>query len=224
MVISCKEDMQNQSIKTLADKVDPEGRRTIGVLTKPDRIEKGCHEQFLQVLRGEKFLLRLGYFVVKNPDQAELDAGLSPAAARQREMEYFSNTSPWNQMKKTCGTPGKFGGKALMDFLGRLLEEKIRAGLKNLGSAVQVKTHTLEEKIAHISNGFDEKSPRANLLFMIAAFQKQVADHVEAKDGMKEFIKSVFEQYAAFCNGLVVKRPLFSVGNFKFFISFLAKF
>jgi len=65
--------LQNQKIRTLARKVDPEGRRSLGVLTKPDKIEKGTEERVLRMLRGDLYELRWGYFVVRAPRQAELD-------------------------------------------------------------------------------------------------------------------------------------------------------
>ena len=49
--------------------VDPKGKRTIGVLTKPDRIEDNCHQLWLDILHGTRLPLELGYFVVRNPTQ-----------------------------------------------------------------------------------------------------------------------------------------------------------
>jgi hypothetical protein len=51
--------------------------RTLGVLTKPDTIEDGTHGQWLKLLRGKKYPLRLGYHVVRNPTDKELKAGTS---------------------------------------------------------------------------------------------------------------------------------------------------
>ncbi|CAG8781456.1 18669_t:CDS:2, partial [Acaulospora morrowiae] len=42
--ISCKDEIENQEIVSLARTVDPSGLRTLGVLTKPDMIEQGTHE------------------------------------------------------------------------------------------------------------------------------------------------------------------------------------
>ena len=50
---------------------DPEGNRTIGVLTKPDRIEDNCHQSWLDILYGSALSLKLGYYMVKNPTQVK---------------------------------------------------------------------------------------------------------------------------------------------------------
>lgn len=38
----------------MAREADPKGLRTLGVLTKPDQVEEGCHGQWLQVLQGKR--------------------------------------------------------------------------------------------------------------------------------------------------------------------------
>jgi hypothetical protein len=44
----------DQGVLSLAREVDPLAARTIGVLTKPDQIEEGCHAQWLDVLEGRR--------------------------------------------------------------------------------------------------------------------------------------------------------------------------
>lgn len=76
-VITCKDDMENQAVHTLARAVDPAGLRTVGVLTKPDTIEQGCHDLWLDVLGNRKCQLAHGYFVIKNPSKSEIDKQLT---------------------------------------------------------------------------------------------------------------------------------------------------
>lgn len=64
---------QNQKIRTLARKVDPDGQRSIGVLTKPDKVELGTERSIIDILTGQKYALRMGYFVVRTPNPTELD-------------------------------------------------------------------------------------------------------------------------------------------------------
>jgi hypothetical protein len=61
-----------QGVLSLAREVDPDGSRTVGVLTKPDQIEEACHGQWLSVLKGDRYPLKLGYYVVRNPNQVQL--------------------------------------------------------------------------------------------------------------------------------------------------------
>ncbi len=47
------------------EKVDPSGKRTIGVLTKPDLINPGGEAEVLEVLSNNRKPLKLGYVMVK---------------------------------------------------------------------------------------------------------------------------------------------------------------
>jgi hypothetical protein len=38
----------------MAREVDPQGKRTIGVVTKPDCIEPGCHTAWVDVVTGKR--------------------------------------------------------------------------------------------------------------------------------------------------------------------------
>lgn len=45
-----------------------------------------------------RYSLQLGWYVVKNPNQAALLRGTSSVAARQQEDMFFESTAPWNRM------------------------------------------------------------------------------------------------------------------------------
>jgi len=56
-------DLANSDSLKLAREVDPEGNRTIGVITKIDLMDAGTDAT--ELLRGEVYPLKLGYFGVK---------------------------------------------------------------------------------------------------------------------------------------------------------------
>jgi hypothetical protein len=86
-----------------------------GVLTKPDRLSSGERGHvWKKVLEGRAFVKGHGYFVVKQPDQAELDSGVSHAQARVQEQEYFDSLN-W-----TTRFPG---------FVDRLGTRKLQSAL-----------------------------------------------------------------------------------------------
>ncbi len=73
---------QSDSLK-LARTVDPQGRRTIGVLTKLDLMEQGTHA--LDILTGRVYPLKLGFIGVVNRSQQESTGNVSMLAARRAE-------------------------------------------------------------------------------------------------------------------------------------------
>ncbi|KAI0243791.1 hypothetical protein L0F63_000215 [Massospora cicadina] len=83
------DEIENQAILSLAKDADPQGERTIGVLTKPDTIEAGCHDTWFQVLNIRRYKLKLGYYIIKNPTKQELDEKVTFKEAREREKIFF---------------------------------------------------------------------------------------------------------------------------------------
>ena len=56
----------------MAREADPDGKRCLGVLTKPDKIERGTEDTVIGMLRGDIYELQWGYFIVRCPRQDEL--------------------------------------------------------------------------------------------------------------------------------------------------------
>ncbi|KAJ6116176.1 dynamin, partial [Penicillium sp. IBT 18751x] len=65
-------DIATQEIVEMAHELDPDGERTLGVLTKPDLVDKGAEENFIDLIRGKDMQSRLGWVTVRNLGQSEL--------------------------------------------------------------------------------------------------------------------------------------------------------
>jgi dynamin 1-like protein len=61
----------NSDSLKLARSVDPQGRRTIGILTKLDLVDAGTHA--LDILTGRVYPLKLGFIIVVNRSQRDVD-------------------------------------------------------------------------------------------------------------------------------------------------------
>ncbi|KAK8188178.1 P-loop containing nucleoside triphosphate hydrolase protein [Phyllosticta capitalensis] len=70
-VIPANVDIATQSILQSAKSVDPDGQRTLGVLTKPDLVDKGAEFSVIALIEGHKQSLKLGWSILKNPGQAQ---------------------------------------------------------------------------------------------------------------------------------------------------------
>lgn len=77
-------------------------------------------------MKGDKHALRLGYYVTKQPDTAQLRQRLSRSEARELEKQFFKGNAPWNT-SETNKIRGRFGvenlTKELSEQLSRLIEE-----------------------------------------------------------------------------------------------------
>ncbi|KAF3855947.1 hypothetical protein F7725_016670 [Dissostichus mawsoni] len=56
----------------MAQEVDPEGERTLGIMTKPDLVDKGTEDSVVQIVHNEVFPLKKGYMIVKCRGQKEI--------------------------------------------------------------------------------------------------------------------------------------------------------
>ncbi|CAG8503421.1 7610_t:CDS:2 [Diversispora eburnea] len=108
--ITCRDEIDNQAIVTLAKEADPAGRRTLGVLTKPDTIERGTHDIWLKILRGEAHKLSLGYYV------------------------FFESRDPWKDFMSD-----RIGVKKLRHKLSELLIQAIKRDLPKISKDAEEK-------------------------------------------------------------------------------------
>ena len=75
--------MANSDAIQLAKEVDPNGNRTVGVLTKLDLMDRGTDA--MNVLNNEVVPLKLGYIPVVNRAQADIDGKKDIKAAWESE-------------------------------------------------------------------------------------------------------------------------------------------
>lgn len=100
-VLPCNVDVTTQEILELAKAADPDGARTMGVLTKPDlAMENATRDTVMDLLMGKRSTLKLGYFVVKNRSADDTTSTLSQRAEAERA---FFMAPPWTSAGNQCG-------------------------------------------------------------------------------------------------------------------------
>lgn len=125
-VITAKNDFSNQIILKRARELDPEGSRTLGIITKPDTLIKDTvgETSFLSLARNEEFEFKHGWHVVKNQDTAKGD--IDPANRDKEEDEWFADSN-----FKTLPSVSR-GVSRLRDRLSKMLFNQIREQLPGL--------------------------------------------------------------------------------------------
>ncbi|XP_004388064.2 interferon-induced GTP-binding protein Mx2 [Trichechus manatus latirostris] len=89
VVVPCNVDIATTEALTMAKEVDPDGDRTIGILTKPDLVDKGAEKGVLNVVQNLTYHLKKGYMIVRCRGQQEVTDKLSLAEATRREIHFF---------------------------------------------------------------------------------------------------------------------------------------
>jgi replication fork clamp-binding protein CrfC len=102
-VTGANTDLANSDGLKMAREVDPEGTRTIGVLTKIDLMDQGT--DVVDILAGRVIPLRLGYVPVVNRGQRDIESNKAITAALENERQFFENHPAYKGKAQYCGTP-----------------------------------------------------------------------------------------------------------------------
>jgi dynamin 1-like protein len=134
-------DLANSDALNLAREVDPDGIRTIGVLTKLDLMDKGTNA--MDVLQGRVYPLRLGFIGVINRSQHDINTNKPVNEALKQEKEFFEQHPLYSSIKSRSGYP------YLAATLNRVLLNTIRDTLpdlkKDLTNRLRIAQDALEE-------------------------------------------------------------------------------
>eukprot|EP01038_Epipyxis_sp_PR26KG_P008636 gene8636-11672_t len=123
-VIPANQDIATIDILEKANRVDPSGERTIGVLTKVDLIGPGNEDEVLSVVNNVRKPLALGYIMLKNRSQRDIMEKMSTSKARELEIQFFANHSIF----RGCN-PKLYGIAQLSKRLTHLLVNRIQSQL-----------------------------------------------------------------------------------------------
>ncbi|XP_030332173.1 interferon-induced GTP-binding protein Mx-like [Strigops habroptila] len=89
VVVPCNVDIATTEALKMAQEVDPSGERTLGILTKPDLLDRGTEESVMKIIGNQVIPLKKGYMIVKCRGQQDIHNKLSLATAIQQERKFF---------------------------------------------------------------------------------------------------------------------------------------
>ncbi|KAI8057583.1 Dynamin central region-domain-containing protein [Gilbertella persicaria] len=161
-VTGANTDLANSDGLKLARDVDPEGLRTIGVLTKVDLMDQGT--DVIDILAGRVIPLRLGYVPVVNRGQRDIEANKSIKRALDAEREFFESHAAYKSKAQYCGTP------FLARKLNMILMHHIRNTLPEIKAKIQAALIKYQQELLTLGDPLDEEgssSNRANLVLNI---------------------------------------------------------
>ena len=118
-VIPSNVDIATQGILEKAEELDIDGVRTLGVLTKPDLVDRGAEHNVVNLITGREHQLRLGWHLLRNAGQAELQNAIE--ARQQAETDFFNVVAPWKDLDKD-----KVGINSFRARLQEVLSDHIR--------------------------------------------------------------------------------------------------
>uniref|UniRef100_A0A3B3BJE5 Interferon-induced GTP-binding protein Mx n=1 Tax=Oryzias melastigma TaxID=30732 RepID=A0A3B3BJE5_ORYME len=137
VVVPCNVDIATTEALKMAQQVDPEGERTLGILTKPDLVDKGTEENVVEIVHNEVIQLKKGYMIVKCRGQKEITEKVSLTEAIEREKAFFQDHAYFHTLYSDGhATVPKLAEKLTLELVHHIekslprLEEQIEEKLK----------------------------------------------------------------------------------------------
>jgi interferon-induced GTP-binding protein Mx1 len=132
-VIPCTSDITTTEALVFAQEADPEGARTLGVLTRADQTGCGEEKSIIDIVEQRSDVqLKQGFTVVKCRSQKDIEENMSLENALAAEEKFFRDHEVFQRLD-----PSKVGIEQLSRKLTRQLVDHIQSCLPNLLKDVQ---------------------------------------------------------------------------------------
>jgi len=203
MVCPARADLEADPAVELAREHDPQGKRTVGVLTKVDLMNAGTDvSSYLTNTAAADLQLSLGYFACKMRGPAE--SQLSVRDGFGSEEAFFAAHPSYGRQHAPFGD--RLGVPHLTSFLSRVLLQHVRQHMPNILNEVMTLHAATERKLAEIGQLVppDEASRSALVQNHVATFARDyvgslVEKRADVKTGrrIKDAFNSLNEQLRA---------------------------
>ncbi|XP_044049050.1 dynamin-1-like protein isoform X1 [Siniperca chuatsi] len=174
-VTAANTDMATSEALKVAREVDPDGRRTLAVVTKLDLMDAGTDA--MDVLMGRVIPVKLGIIGVVNRSQLDINQKKLVADAIRDEYAFLQ--------KKYPSLANRNGTKYLARTLNRLLMHHIRDCLPELKTRINVLAAQYQSLLNSYGEPVDDKS--STLLQLITKF---AAEYCHTIEGTAKYIET----------------------------------
>ncbi|XP_060689810.1 interferon-induced GTP-binding protein Mx-like [Hemiscyllium ocellatum] len=154
VVIPCTVDIVTTEALKMAHEFDSEGERTLGILTKPDLIDKGTEEEIIKILDNNVVPLKKGYILVKCRGQSELNANTTMSTALEEEIAFLQNSSTFRPLLDK----GIASFEHLSEKLTSELIHKIKAWLPIMEEALREKVIQVKDKLHELGGNIPQEA------------------------------------------------------------------
>ncbi|KAL4614969.1 hypothetical protein ACB092_07G090900 [Castanea dentata] len=174
-VTPANSDLANSDALQIAGNADPDGHRTIGIVTKLDIMDRGTDARNL--LLGKVIPLRLGYVGVVNRSQEDIMLNRSIKDALVAEEKFFRSRPVYNGLADRCGVP------QLAKKLNQILVQHIKAILPGLKSRISSALVSVAKEHASYGEITESKAGQGALLLnILSKYSEAFSSMVEGKN------------------------------------------
>ncbi|XP_078263919.1 dynamin-2-like isoform X1 [Rhinoraja longicauda] len=176
-------DLANSDALKLAKDVDPQGLRTIGVITKLDLMDEGTDAR--NVLENKLLPLRRGYIGIVNRSQKDIEGKKDIKAALIAERKFFLSQLAYKHMAEHMGTP------YLQKILNEQLTNHIRETLPLLRDKLRRQLSSLEKEVEEFKDcrPDDPAITAKALLLMVKQFSADFDKKIEGSGNQVDTVE-----------------------------------
>ena len=174
-VTAANTDIANSDALKLAREFDPDGSRTVGVVTKMDLMDEGTDA--LEVLQGRMYPLKLGYVGVVCRSQRDIQTKKTIRDSLKAEDKFFKTHPSYKSISSRCGSlyMAKLLHKVLIYHIRDCLPG-LRAKVAEMVAACETELQGLGEPLLGLPGG-----QAAVLLNVFTKFSRNFADAIDGK-------------------------------------------
>ncbi|XP_062290013.1 dynamin-1a isoform X3 [Scomber scombrus] len=200
-------DLANSDALKIAKEVDPQGLRTIGVITKLDLMDEGTDAK--EILENKHLPLRRGYIGVVNRSQKDIDGRKDINAAMAAERKFFLSHPAYRHLADRMGTP------YLQKTLNQQLTNHIRDTLPALRSKLQSQLLSIEKEVEEYKN-FRPDDPSRKTKALLQMVQQFSVDFEKCIEGSGDQIDTAELSGGARINRIFHERFPFELVKMEF--------
>ncbi|XP_047944968.1 dynamin-related protein 3A-like [Salvia hispanica] len=168
-------DLANSDALQMAQCVDPDGHRTIGVITKLDIMDRGTDA--CNFLLGKVVPLQLGYVGVVNRSQQDIQLNLSIKDALVAEEKFFCTHTEYSDIADRCGVP------QLAKKLNQILVQHIKSVLPGLKSRISAALVSVAKEFASYGEVSESKAGKGALILnVLSNYSEAFISMIEGKN------------------------------------------
>ncbi|XP_039085427.1 interferon-induced GTP-binding protein Mx1 [Hyaena hyaena] len=184
VVVPCNVDIATTEALSMAQEVDPDGDRTIGILTKPDLVDRGTEGKVIDVAQNLVCHLKKGYTVVKCRGQQDIQDQLSLAEALERERVFFEDHPHFRVLLEE----GRATVPCLADKLTTELITHICKSLPLLENQIKENHEKITEELQKYGSDVpeDEHEKMLFLIDKINAFNHDISSLIQGEESVGE--------------------------------------
>ncbi|KAG5852398.1 hypothetical protein ANANG_G00061990 [Anguilla anguilla] len=192
VVVPCNVDIATTEALKMAQEEDPEGERTLGILTKPDLVDKGTEETVVDIVHNEVIHLTKGYMIVKCRGQKEIKDKVSLSEAAYKEKAFFEDHAHFSTLlDEGFATIPKLAEKLTLELV-----HHIEKSLPRLEQQIETKLEDTRAELDRYGKGPPE-DPAERMYFLIdkvTAFTQDITNLTIGEELRNGYKMNLFSQ------------------------------